>query len=56
MRSIKKFTSCQECLIEGLAHVAARLGDQSTTSRAAQARLDSLCEEVEWDRTDLGLP
>ncbi len=55
-RSIKDFTSCRDCLIEGLASVAARLGDRSATKRAAQERLDSLCEEVEWDRIDLGLP
>lgn len=56
MCSVKQTTACRECLLEGLAFVAARLGDGRATQRAAQMRLDSLCEEVDWAPIDLEHP
>jgi hypothetical protein len=48
-------TRCMPCLLEGLAHIAAGLGDREAAIRVARARLLEIAEEAEIRHVDLGL-
>jgi hypothetical protein len=52
---IARNTRCMPCLLEGLAEIAAGLGDREAAIGVARARLLEIDEEAEIGHVDLGL-